>query len=575
MKVINSILLVIAALTIVSCSKNNPIDDPAEDKPIVTDPEPEPEPTPGSDVVGKVIVGYQGWFACAGDGQPGGTNWWWHWSNDWGKLPSNATKCLYAWPDVSDYTKTYQSGYDNLNNGLPAALYSCVDQQSVNVHFRWMKEFGIDGAALQRFNPMGAEGPLRDWITERVKIAAETYGVKFYIMYDGSNWKNMQTQMKTDWINKMQVYTNSPAYARQGDKPVVAIWGFGYNDANHPWGAAECLDVVNWFRNQGCYVIGGVPREWRLGRGGSRPGFEEVYRAFNMISPWLVGALSNISGANDIYTQYMVGDQAECNQYGMAYQPCVLPGGMTQRVHGDLMWRMFYNAVRVGCQGIYISMYDEYNEGNQIAKTSPTQDWVPANTTYRSLDYDGTYCTSDYYLRLTGDGARMLKGEIALTETRPTYPGLDYLEACDDKAGWMSDNTLSVYTDDRKQGTGCLQSVGSGAEEFKKAFSSPLLIPGSSAATGRIQFWYYVSDVTKLNSESRIEIGSSGQADKDVYSWSMGTKLVNGWNLVSKSFSRANKTGNPNLGKINWIRISNSKNGSLTTRMDGVRLIPR
>ena len=26
--------------------------------------------------------------------------------------------------------------------------------------------------------------------------------------------------------------------------------------------------------------------------------------------------------------------------------------------------------VRVGCQGIYISMFDEYNEGNQIAKTA-------------------------------------------------------------------------------------------------------------------------------------------------------------------------------------------------------------
>ena len=276
----------------------------------------------------------------------------------------------------------------------------------------------------------------------------------------------------------------------------------------------------------------------------------------------------------NIYSQYMVADQVECNLFGMDYQPCVLPGGMTQRAHGDLMWRMFYNAVRVGCQSIYLSMYDEYNEGNQIAKTSPTQDWVPANTNYRSLDYDGTYCTSDYYLRLSGDGARMLKGEIALTETRPTYPGLDYLDACDDNTEWLSGNTISVYTGDRKQGTGCLQAVGSAAEEFRKAFTTPFLLPGSSEATGKIQFWYYVSDITKLNSESRIEIGSSGQADNDVYSWPLG-ELVDGWNLVSKSFSAANKTGNPNLNEINWIRIYHSKNGSVTTRIDGVRLIPR
>ncbi|MCW2880549.1 MAG: coagulation factor 5/8 type domain protein, partial [Sphaerisporangium sp.] len=35
---------------------------------------------------------------------------------------------------------------------------------------------------------------------------------------------------------------------------------------------------------------------------------------------------------------------------------------------------------------------------------------------------DGTACSSDYYLRLTGDGGRMLKGQIALTPTRPTPP---------------------------------------------------------------------------------------------------------------------------------------------------------
>jgi len=46
---------------------------------------------------------------------------------------------------------------------------------------------------------------------------------------------------------------------------------------------------VSWFKAQGLYVIGGVPREWRTGTGGSRPGFSSVYHAFHMISPWLVG----------------------------------------------------------------------------------------------------------------------------------------------------------------------------------------------------------------------------------------------------------------------------------------------
>ncbi|MDX6364606.1 MAG: hypothetical protein QOC85_3616, partial [Streptomyces sp.] len=120
------------------------------------------------------------------------------------------------------------------------------------------------------------------------------------------------------------------------------------------------------------------------------------------------------------------GDQAECDAKGIDYQPCVLPGDVSerQRAHGDLMWRQFYNMVRVGAQGIYISMFDEYNEGNQIAKTAESQDSVPTDSGILTLDEDGTACSSDYYLRLTGDGGRMLKGEIELTATRPTEPVL-------------------------------------------------------------------------------------------------------------------------------------------------------
>ncbi|MEU8264848.1 hypothetical protein AB0C02_30070 [Micromonospora sp. NPDC048999] len=36
--------------------------------------------------------------------------------------------------------------------------------------------------------------------------------------------------------------------------------------------------------------------------------------------------------------------------------------------------------VRVGAQGIYFSMYDEFNEGNQICKTAATLADVPPPT---------------------------------------------------------------------------------------------------------------------------------------------------------------------------------------------------
>ena len=374
------------------------------------------------DVVGKITVGYQGWFACGGDGAP--INGWWHWSQDWGQPPSPTNTNIKCWPDVRDYTTTYQTSYAALGNGQPAKLFSSYDQQTVNTHFLWMQQNNIDTAALQRFNPTGGEGPTRDAMATKARSAAESYGRKLYIMYDVSNWTNMQSEIKTDWTNKMSAHTASSAYAKQNGKPVVCIWGFGFDDPNHPFTAEACLDVVNWFKNQGCYVIGGVPREWRTGTGGSKSGFLGVYHAFHMISPWMVGAIGNVTEADNAYTTYTVPDQADCNANGIDFQPCVLPGDVSgrQRAHGDFMWRQFYNMVRAGVQGIYISMFDEYNEGNQIAKTAETQARVPTNSGFLALDEDGTACSSDYYLRLTGDGGRMLKGQLALTPTRPTQP---------------------------------------------------------------------------------------------------------------------------------------------------------
>jgi len=378
--------------------------------------------SPAGDVVGKITVGYQGWFACIGDGAP--IDGWWHWGQNMSQSPSPGNNVIKAWPDLTDYSRTYTTAYSAFGNGAPAALFSSYDQQTVDTHFLWMQQNSIDTAALQRFNPNGSEGPTRDAMATKVRSSAESYGRKFYIMYDVTGWTNMQSEIKADWTDKMKTHTASSAYAMQDGKPVVCVWGFGFNDSNHPWDPAPCLDVVNWFKSQGCYVIGGVPREWRTGVNGSRAGFSDVYHAFNMLSPWMVGAIGDAADSDSVYQNVNVPDQADCDANGVDYQPCVLPGDLSgrQRAHGDFMWRQFYNMVRVGAQGIYISMFDEYGEGNQIAKTAETQATVPVGSGLLSLDEDGTACSADYYLRLTGDGGRMLKGQIALTATRPTQP---------------------------------------------------------------------------------------------------------------------------------------------------------
>jgi hypothetical protein len=363
--------------------------------------------SPAGDVVGKVSVGYQGWFACAGDGSP--NNNWTHWANDSSQLPSPSNPHAPSWPDVREYTATYQTGYAALGNGQPAKLFSSFDQQTVNTHVLWMQQNGIDTIALQRFG-----GGNTDAVAPKVRLAAETYGRKFYLMYDFNGF-NDPASLEADWNNKGKAFTTSTAYAKQNGKPVVCMWGIGMKMT-----PAQNLELINFFKGQGCYVIGGVGRGWR-----TETTWISTYHALNMISPWLIGAVGNVGDADNIYNTYMAGDQADCNANGIDYQPCILPGDLSigQRAHGDLMWRMFYNAKRVGAQGFYISMFDEYCEGNQIAKTAENAFLTPSNFPGKSLDEDGTPCSADYYLRLTGDGGKMLKGTIALTSVRPTETG--------------------------------------------------------------------------------------------------------------------------------------------------------
>ncbi|ASZ14938.1 lectin [Chitinophaga pendula] len=462
MKRVSTFLLAVVALFLFSCTKQH--EDVAGDGRVV-----KTEASPVGDVVGKVTVGYQGWFACAGDGSP--INAWWHWTQNWGQLPSAGNNGIKSWPDVRDYTATYVTAWPNLNNGQPARLFSSFSDQTINTHFLWMQQNGIDAAALQRFNPNGQEGPVRDAITAKVRNAAQTYGRKFYIMYDVSGWQHMQQEIKADWTNKMSAYTSSSAYAYQNGKPVVCIWGFGFNDDNHPWPADVCLDVINWFKARGCYVIGGVPTHWRNQESDSRPNFIGVYRAFNMLSPWMVGRIGNINDADNFFNNVNTPDQSYCNANGIDYQPCILPGDLQehQRAHGDFMWRQFYNMIRVGAQGLYISMFDEYNEGNQIAKTAENAAMIPAGSNFVTLDEDGVVCSADYYLRLTGDGGKMLKKQLALTAIRPTPPvpgGSNPTVPFGQTITLRGSNGQYVSSENGAQPMQCNRAVAQGWEQF-------------------------------------------------------------------------------------------------------------
>ena len=148
--------------------------------------------SPPGDVVGKLTVGYQGWFSCKGDSSPLGE--WRHWASN--HIPSQGKQGFELWPDVREYTKTYQTGYAHLGNGQPAKLFSSFDDQTVDTHFKWMEQNGIDVAAVQRFGAGlkdSKEGAFINGVAHKVMQSAENFSRKFYIMWDATGWTNFHT----------------------------------------------------------------------------------------------------------------------------------------------------------------------------------------------------------------------------------------------------------------------------------------------------------------------------------------------------------------------------------------------
>jgi len=388
----------------------------------------------------KVIVGYQGWFTAFGDGSPVAR--WSHWSagvyqSNQG-LPAPGHQSFELYPDISEYpaTSLFQTGYAALGNGATARLFSSYSADVVNKHFAWMQQYGIDGAALQRFAGELQDAVFkqhRDSVATKMMSAAEATGRLFYVMYDisGMNESTFVQSVENDWTGTIVGQLHLPSssrYASQDGRPVVSIWGLGFTD--RPGTAAQAAALIDWFHQQGVYVIGGVPTNWRTGTGDSKTGFGDAYHKFDMISPWTVGRYGTDADVDGYENNYLIPDRDDCKSHGLAYQPVFFAGfawsnwnggarNAIPRRKGGLLWRQAANIRSSGIPAAYIAMFDEYDEGTAIAKAAEDASMAPSNQYFLTLSSDGTYVSSDFYLRLAGKATRMIEGLDPLTQQVP------------------------------------------------------------------------------------------------------------------------------------------------------------
>ncbi len=370
----------------------------------------------------KTTAGYQGWFAAPDDASTLGE--WSHWSRS---VPSPGNITFEVYPDTREYHRDdlFDTRLGHLGDGRPAQLFTSASPRVTDLHFRWMKESGIDGVGLQRF-----VGPLadprhfafRNQVTRNVRAAAEAHGRVFYVEYDisGAAEATWVEDTQRDWRETMQgalAVTNSDRYLRHGGKPVVAVWGFGFPD--RPGTPDRAIELIEWFKAQGCYVVGGVPYEWRTG-GNTKPGFDRVWAHLDVIQPWAVGALATEADAASHRARFIEPDKAWAQQRGIGYQRVIFPGfawsnwnggarNMIPRRAGKFFWAQALAARQSGVSA-FIAMFDEYDEGTAIAKAAEDASMAPVGQYFLTLDAEGTRVSSDFYLRLAGAVTRLLNG---------------------------------------------------------------------------------------------------------------------------------------------------------------------
>lgn len=252
-----------------------------------------------STLTGKVLCGYQGWFTAPRDGSGRG---WRHYPAG-GQFRPGACS-IDLWPDVSelDADEKYATPFRHAD-GSAAYVFSSYNRKTILRHFRWMRQYGIDGVFVQRF-AVETLHPLDlrhcNTVLAGCREGANRHGRCYAVMYDLSGLpRGGVRHVVEDWkllVGRMRLGRDprDPAYLRHRGKPVVAVWGVGFNDSRK-YTLAECERLVEFLKQDkeygGCTVLVGVPTGWRTLDADSvkDPALHRIVRKADVVCPWTVG----------------------------------------------------------------------------------------------------------------------------------------------------------------------------------------------------------------------------------------------------------------------------------------------
>ena len=366
-----------------------------------------------------VMAGYQGWFNTPEDGAGLG---WKHFEKEKEFKPGKCT--IDLWPDVSEYEKTYETAF-KLPDETPAKVFSSYDASTTDLHFKWMKQYGIDGVFMQRFvvsirNQKGKDNYNK--ILNNAVLSAEKYDRAICLMYDLSGMEAGEEDILIrDWKELCEKYKlvsrNNNHYVYHHGKPLVAVWGIGFND-RRKYGYEQVKKIIDFLKSEGCSILVGVPTHWRTLTidAVSDTRLLELVKQADIVHPWLVGRFDN--NTYEPYRKSIEEDIKWCKANGKDYIPVLFPGfswhnmkkdapqNMIPRLGGRFFWQQVKGAVDAGAESLYLAMFDEIDEGTAFFKCTNT----PPVGESSFITYEGE--APDHYLWLAGEAAKYLRGEL-------------------------------------------------------------------------------------------------------------------------------------------------------------------
>lgn len=366
-----------------------------------------------------VMAGYQGWFNTPEDGAGLG---WKHFEKEKEFKPGKCT--IDLWPDVSEYEKTYETAF-KLPDETPAKVFSSYDASTTDLHFKWMKQYGIDGVFMQRFvvsirNQKGKDNYNK--ILKNAVLSAEKYDRAICLMYDLSGMEAGEEDILIrDWKELCEKYKlvsrNNNHYVYHHGKPLVAVWGIGFND-RRKYGYEQVKKIIDFLKSEGCSILVGVPTHWRTLTidAVSDTRLLELVKQADIVHPWLVGRFDNHT--YEPYRKSIEEDIKWCKANGKDYMPVLFPGfswhnmkkdapqNMIPRLGGRFFWQQVKGAVDAGAESLYLAMFDEIDEGTAFFKCTNT----PPVGESSFITYEGE--APDHYLWLAGEAAKYLRGEL-------------------------------------------------------------------------------------------------------------------------------------------------------------------